>query len=143
MSSTSRPDSARSDGLEGPRSARRAPAPVTAATVVLYLYILLLVLIGVLALLAIAGSDTTASEDRSLSLAGISFLAIGAVLAVLGYQLVRGRRWALAVMMILLWANAVQAIVRSATGFLNVGLAVLITLLLLLPRSSREHFGMR
>lgn len=119
---------------------RRAPVPVNAATVVLYLYVLLAAIVGVLALVALTGSDTDASEDRQLAAAGVVSLAVAAVLGTLAYQLVRGRRWALVTVLVLLWANAVQAIVRGATGFLTVGLAILVTLLLLVPRGSREHF---
>lgn len=141
MSGTLSTDTTHSAGLDRPRPGRKAPVPVNVATVILYLYVLLAAVIGVLALVAMARSDTTASEDRQLGVAAVAFLAVGAVIAVLAYQLVRGRRWALITVLVLLWANAVQAIVRDATGFLNVGMAIVITFLLVVPRRSREHFG--
>lgn len=121
---------------------RKAPMPVNIATVILYLYGALLVIIGVLSLVALANADTTGSEDRNvLTVAGIGFLAVGILLVLLGWKLVQGRVWALVTILVLLGLNAIQAIVRDATGALNVGVAILIALLLLVPRSSREHFG--
>lgn len=120
---------------------RRAPVPVNVATIILYLYVCVGAVVGLLALVALARARTDASEDRQLAALAAVSLVVAVLLAVLARQLVRGRRWALVTVMVLLWANAVQAIVRDATGFLNVGAAVLITLLLLMPSSSRAHFA--
>jgi uncharacterized membrane protein YoaT (DUF817 family) len=122
---------------------RKAPMPVNVATVILYLYVFLGALIGLFALMAAARARTDASEDRQLVAFAVVSLAVAAVIAALAHHLVGGRRWALITVLVLLWANAVQAIVRDATGFLNVGAALLITLLLLVPRSSRAHFAGR
>lgn len=141
MSGSTWTSTAHSAGLQEREPGRKAPGTVKAASVILYVYVALAAVIGVLALVAMAGSDTTGSEDRQLAVAGVVSLVMGAIMGLLAYKLRHGRLWALITVLVLLWVNAIQAMFRDAVGFLNVGVAILVTLLLLAPRRSREHFG--
>lgn len=123
------------------RSSTSAPAPVKVATVILYLYAVVLIILGCASIVAMGRDDVTASESRQLAIAAAVLLLVGAVVAVLAGRLRQGHRWALWTILALLFINAFQAAIRDTTGFANLGVAILISLLLLVPRSSREYFG--
>jgi hypothetical protein len=120
---------------------REAPIPVRVAALVLVVQALVFMSIGVLSLSASTGTDTTPAQNLQLALFGAGYLVAGVFLLFLGTMVVQGRMWAAVVTTALLWLNVVQEAVRGGVSAYNLGVTVLSTALLLIPRSSRRHFG--